>query len=114
MVHRDNIDEMIDNMRIVSENLKATSKEIRRNPWRLLYKPKPGELREQTIRDATVAFVSGAAELDQALAKLNGLARAHPEGIDRKDPKFQEIRKHVLESFKKFKKVEDALWREID
>ncbi len=113
LINRENIDEIIDNMTIVSANLKATSKEVRRHPWKLLHKPEPKEQREQNIYDAARAFLSGAEQLDQTLAKLSGLAKAHPEGIDPKDPKFQEIRKAVLKTFDKFKKAEDALWNEF-
>ncbi len=113
LLHRDDIDEMIDNMTLVSANLKAASKEIRRNPWRLLYQPDEKELHSQNIYEAARDFVNGAEQLDQAIAKMTGLAKAHPEGIPSDDPTLLKIRKHLEETFGKFSKVEQALWKEL-
>ena len=38
-VNKDRVDEIVDNMTQVSQDLKATSKEVRRNPWRLMHTP---------------------------------------------------------------------------
>jgi methyl-accepting chemotaxis protein len=113
LLHRGNVDEMIDNMALVSANLKATSKEIRRNPWRLLYKPDEKELHSQNIYEAARAFVNGAEQLDQAVAKMTGLAKAHPEGIPSDDPTLLKVRAHLEETFGKFSKAEQALWKEL-
>jgi len=112
-VNREQIDEMIDNMTMVSAELKATAKEVRRNPWRLLYRPDDKELRSKNIYDAARAFSSGAEQLDQAVMKLNALREAHPEGLSADDPELQKVRKQVEESFAHFSKVEQALWEEL-
>ena len=112
VVNYDNIDEMIDNMVLVSANLKATSTEIRRNPWRLFYKPDEKKVRSTNIYDAARAFDEGAQQLDIAVGKLKAIKQ-----LDPKDPatieEVQRLRKHLLETFKKFQKVEDALWKEV-
>ena len=112
-VNRENIDEIIDNMGQVAANLKSASKEIRRNPWRLLYRPKKGELRSQDIHDAARAFSNGAAQLDQALAKLKGLAATHPDGVPKDDPQLKKIAEQIKETFEKFTDAEKALWKEL-
>jgi ABC-type transporter Mla subunit MlaD len=112
-VNRENIDEIIDSMGHVAANLKSASKEIRRNPWRLLYRPKKGELHSQNISDAARAFSNGAAQLDQALAKLKGLAAAHPEGLPKNDPRLKKIAEQIKETFEKFTDAEKALWKEL-
>lgn len=112
-MHRDNIDELVDNMVAVSANLKAASKEIRRNPWRLLYKPDNEELNSANIRAAATAFSNGAEQLDQAINKLNGLAKSSPGGIPANDPTLIRVRKHLQETFDQFSKAEDALWKEV-
>ena len=112
VVNYDNIDEMIDNMVLVSANLKATSTEIRRNPWRLFYKPDEKKMRSTNIYDAARAFDEGAQQLDIAVGKLKAIKQ-----LDPKDPatieEVQRLRKHLLETFKNFQKVEDALWKEV-
>jgi ABC-type transporter Mla subunit MlaD len=113
MVHRDNIDSLIDNMAQVSSNLKAASQEIRRAPWRLLHRPEDRELKSQNIYDAARSFAEGATQLDQAVAKLQGLAADAPEGIRADDPMLQRVREQLQESFQKFNKAEQALWEEL-
>jgi len=112
-VNSSRIDETIDNLSQVSADLKATAKEVRRAPWRLLYQPKPGELHSQNIYDSARAFSSGAEQLDQALTKLTGLAKANPEGLRSDDPELQKVREQLEEAFTNFSKVEQALWKEL-
>lgn len=106
------IDEMVDNMVLVSANLKAASTEIRRNPWRLFYKPDEKKMRSTDLYDAARAFDEGANQLNIALTRLTAL-----RSMDSDDPATQKairrVRKQLLESFTKFKKVEDALWKEV-
>ena len=113
-VNRENIDEIIDNMVAVSADLKTVAKEIRRNPWRLLYRPKKGELHSQNIYDAARAFSSGAGQLDQILAKLRGLVRAYPKGPPAGDPQLKKIREQIKETFESFSEAEKALWEELE
>lgn len=113
LVNRENIDEMIDNMTLVSADLKATAREIRRNPWRLIHKPDDKQVRSQNIYDAFRAFSSGAEQLDQALMRLSALRKAHPQGLPIDDPQLQKIREHVEETFSRFSKAEQALWKEL-
>jgi phospholipid/cholesterol/gamma-HCH transport system substrate-binding protein len=114
LVNREKIDETIDNLTLVSANLKAASTEIRRNPWRLLYRPDNKELRSQNIYDAARAFSSGAQQLDQALTKLSGLAEAHPEGLPADDPQLQEVREQIKQAFGEFSEAERELWEELE
>jgi len=108
LLNRDNIDEMLDNLAQVSVNLKSVSKEVRRNPWRLLYEPTDKELDSQNIYDAARAFSDGAAQLDQAIAKLKGVdpATADPELV-------KKIREHLEATFARFSRAEEKLWKEM-
>jgi len=111
--NRDNIDKIIDNMGQVADNLKTASKEIRRSPWRLLHRPKKEEERSRNIHDAARAFSNGAAQLDQALAKLKGLSEANPRGIPANDPQLKKITDQIKGTFEKFTDAEKALWKEL-
>ena len=108
-MNRDNIDEMIDNMAAVSADLKAAAREIRRNPWRLLYRPKEGEVETQDLFDAARSFAVGAEQLDQALAKLKA---ADPETLG--PEQMKRIRVHLEQSFERFNRAEQTLWKEMN
>jgi ABC-type transporter Mla subunit MlaD len=105
------IDEAVDNLTQVSADLKATAKEVRRAPWRLLYTPKPGEVQSQNLFDAARNFSSGAEQLDQALTKLTALSRSATQPAD--DAELKAIREKLRDSFENFSKVEQTLWNEI-
>lgn len=106
------IDEMVDNMVAVSANLKAASTEIRRNPWRLFYKPDDKKMNSTNLYDAARAFDEGANQLNVAVTKLAALRGLDPEDPATKE-EIQRVRKQLLDSFTKFKKVEDTLWKEV-
>ncbi|MFP4104634.1 MAG: MlaD family protein [Phycisphaerae bacterium] len=112
-VNRQSIDETIDNMRQVSSNLKATAKEVRRNPWRLFHRPDDEEMHSTNIYDAARSFSEGAEQLDQALARLVVLRKSHPDGIPADDPTLTRIRKSLKETFSNFSRAEQALWKEL-
>lgn len=112
VLNRENLDEIIANMKSVSSNLNAAAKEIRRNPWRLLAKPSEKEERTQNIYDAARAFAEGAGQLDDAIVRLKALRQARPAGVKADDPELAKIRKHLQETFEKFRTAEDALWKE--
>jgi hypothetical protein len=106
------LDEMVDNMVLVSANLKAASTEIRRNPWRLFYKPDDKKMRSTNLYDATRAFNEGANQLNIAVTKLASLRGMDPEDPDTKK-EIKRVRRQLLDSFSNFKKVEDTLWKEV-
>jgi ABC-type transporter Mla subunit MlaD len=112
-LNRDNIDETLDNLAQVSVNLKSASKEVRRNPWRLLYQPDDKEYDTQNLLDAVRAFSDGAEQLDQAVAKLRALKK-----LDLKDPAAraagEKIHKQLEEAFTNFSKVEQALYKQLE
>ena len=112
IVNRGNIDAMLDDMAAVSANLSATSKEIRRNPWRLFYKPDDKKMNSINIYDAARSFDDGATRLQLAVTKLQSVMELAPD-----DPnavkEIKEVRANLMEAFKKFQKVEDALWKEL-
>jgi ABC-type transporter Mla subunit MlaD len=112
-VNRENIDEIVDNMGQVAANLKSASKDIRRNPWRLLYRPDKAEMHSLNVHDAARSFSNGAAQLDQALTKLKALAASHPEGLPANSPQLKKIAEQIQKTFEKFTDAEKALWKEL-
>lgn len=113
VLNRDSLDGMVSNLSSTAANLNAASKEIRRNPWRLLQQPGDKDVRTQNIYDAVRAFSDGARQLDEALTRLKALREAQPQGVKVDDPEVVKVRQHLEETFKKFREAEDALWKEL-
>jgi len=113
VLNRPRIDDALCNLDLMSQNLKAMSAEIRRNPWRLLQKPTSKETRDQNIYDSVRAFSEGAAQLDDAIARLAALRQARPEGVRGNDPRLLEINRHLQQAFARFKYVEQCLLQNV-
>ena len=111
--HQNNVDEVIDNLTVLSVDLKSLGKELRLSPWKLLNRPDKPELHAEEIANAARAFATGAAELDQAILKLARLTKDHPDGIPAGDPKLRDVRLHIEKTFKKFSDAEQRLWKEL-
>jgi len=111
-VNYDSFSEIVDNMVLVSANLQAAGAEIRRNPWRLLYRPDKAESDLVNLYDAARAFQEGAVQVDNAVNKLKrtkDMKSDDPEAVKR----VQRVREELLKSVEKFRKVEDILWKEV-
>ena len=91
----------------------AMAAEVRRAPWRLMYKPTEKETHQQDIYDAARAFSDGAAQMDQTAAKLAGLIKASPGGLDGQSPVVKQMLKELQDRFNQFNKFEQALWDEL-
>lgn len=106
------LDRMIDDMAMLAADLKATGKEVRRNPWMLLYQPDDGETKEAELFQSARAFENAATELRIVTARLEALKKLSP-GDDKTDEKIREVRAYMLRLFDEFRKVEDVFWKRL-
>ncbi len=103
------LDTIIASLKITSDNLKGASAEIRRSPWRLLYKPEPGEMANLNLFDATRAFADGASSVNDASLALRD-AMKNPNA----DPKeIQKLMDQLDQAFANFNLVEHKLWDSV-
>jgi ABC-type transporter Mla subunit MlaD len=103
------IDAMIASLKATGKNLEAATVEIRRSPWRLLYKPAPNEMANLNLYDAARQFSEGATELNDASVALRDAVKeghADPQTVDKLVHRLQR-------SFDNFQKVEDDLWNKV-
>src|SRR5262245_32485650 len=107
--NRSKIDNMIVSLKTASDNLKFATAEIRRSPWRLLYKPGPGEMANLNLYDSARQFAEGANAMADAAEALRDSLK-DPQA----DPKHVEALVQQLDqSFQKFTQVESVLWKEV-
>ncbi len=78
-----NVERIIANIRLMSDNLKLTAIEVRSQPWRLLHAPDTKELSTQAMYDATRAFAEASSDLRAASQSLNAVAASRSDaGLD--------------------------------
>ena len=107
--NRSKIDGMIGSLKTTGDNLKAASAEIRRSPWRLLYKPGKGEVANLNLYDSARQFAEGAGALHDASAALRDALKS-----GNTDPKhIERLVKRLENSFVHFQDVEEKLWTSV-
>lgn len=107
--NRSRLDEIIKSANLASQNLAAASSEIRRSPWRLLYKPSEGEVANQNLYDAARQFADASRKLQdssQALRDILNDPNASEEDV-------KQIIQRLDVDFGDYKKVESALWERV-
>ena len=104
--NRSKFDGMIASIKTTSDNLKEASIEIRHSPWRLLYKPTPGEAGNLNLYDSAREFAEGAGSLSDAAGALRDAL--HDPQADR--AQIQKLVQELDTSFNHFHQVENKLW----
>jgi ABC-type transporter Mla subunit MlaD len=119
---RPSIESIIADLSQVSDNLKATSRDVRRRPWLLLAKSDGQDVRSRNIESAALAFSDGAKQLDAALESLKTLspgtdgaasATTTTKPVAADDPQLLLIRQHLDDTFERFTAAEQSLWKEL-
>jgi ABC-type transporter Mla subunit MlaD len=107
--NRSRIDGMVVSAKAASDNLKAATAEIRRSPWRLLYKPARGEMANLNLYDAARQFAEGANDMSDAATALR-------DALATKDVDEKQLRglvERLDKSFVSFQQVEQTLWERV-
>jgi ABC-type transporter Mla subunit MlaD len=107
--NRGKIDSMIASLKTTGDNLKAASTEIRHSPWRLLYKPGPGEVANLNLYDTARQFADGAGGLSEAATALRD-ALKNPN-VEKDE--VQRLVDKLDKCFDHFSGVEEQLWKEV-
>ena len=104
--NRSKLDSIVASIKTSSDNIKVASVEIRHSPWRLLYKPSPGEAANLNLYDSAREFADGAGSLSDAASALKDAL--HDPQADR--AQIQRLVGELDLSFNRFQQVENKLW----
>ena len=113
LIEDERIDSIISNISEVSINLKLTTQQVRRAPWKLLYKPKQKEYKIQTLIDSASAFAAGAERLDNTAMRLNKLVTASDGKSQLDIDKIESMVSELETCFEQFQKAEKKFWDEL-
>lgn len=102
---------IIASMKTTSDNLKNTSAEVRRNPWRLLYTPKADEMNNVNLYDSARQFAEGANDLNDAAQALRDVLKTR--GGEAKKEEIDKLVDRLKTSADNFHNVEDKLWQKV-
>jgi hypothetical protein len=101
------IETIIANARLASDQLKLTSIEVRQAPWKIFAKPEGRkELENEVLYDSVRAYATAVADLRAAAVSLESMTGgdSKPNDLDRRT--IDEITKSIKESFERYQKAE--------
>ncbi len=107
--NRAKFDGIIASLKTAGDNVKYATAELRHSPWRLLYKPNPGEMNNLTLFDSAREFSEGANDMNDAVQALRDAVNSGslpPEELQKKIDALDR-------SFNKFNEVEQKLWKNV-
>ncbi len=108
------IDQLVSNITEVSVNLKLASREIRRAPWKLLYKPGKDEAQVQALIDSARDFSEGAEALYNMTLTLKAIARDAGETIAIDKEELNKIINELEAQFEKYPEIQQKLLDKIE
>lgn len=110
------------NFRLASDQLTATMLEVRRSPWRLLYRPDKRELEYELLYDAARSYAGAVSDLRSASETIQSLALAGGAGGTASgtgsapvltSERLAEARRTLDESFLKYQDAEAEFLRQL-
>ena len=108
------IDKIINDFTEVGTNLKLTSQEVRRAPWKLLYKPKEKEFKIQALVDSAGSFAAGAESLNTSALRLQAMIAEADDKQQIDKQKLESMISKLEASFSQFQKAERKFWEELE
>jgi len=112
--NRTRIAKTMQNFHETSDHLKALAKEVRRAPWRLFATPDKEEVESINLYDTARAFAATASDLDSVTDTLQAMMEAKAKGFEVPQEVFDEMLKHLRETYEQYGKAEDALLKEFE
>ena len=113
-LNEDRVNQVMMNLSETAAHLKSASKDLRRNPWRLFYRPSEEETKQLNIFDAAREFSEAASRLDDSARQLAALTESHDGGIPADDAQLAEIRQRLQQTFEDYVRAEETLWKQLD
>jgi len=107
---RPTLERAMASFQLTAAQLKLASIEIRRSPWRLLYKPTEQELESDNLYDAARSFAQAAEVLDATAESLRVTAGRQDIGQDEVRRMIQRLER----LFAEYDKAEKAFWDALD
>lgn len=98
---------------VAAGELKLTTIELRRSPWRLLYTPKPDELAHENLFAASRSFMLASSNMRSAAESFQSILQQFPESLER-DPELRaDVERWLADSLKRFQEAQERLFSVI-
>ncbi|UCD75779.1 MAG: hypothetical protein JSV91_02455 [Phycisphaerales bacterium] len=104
------IGDTLANLNLAGQQLKLTSVELRRSPWKLMYRPQPDELEHELLYEAARSFAVAAADLKAASASAQRILDKHGDRLAEDREAFQRLQGNLLDSLNRYEQAQQELF----
>lgn len=105
---------MMGNFRLASDQLKLVTVEVRRNPWRLLYRPETKELEAELLYDAARAYAEAVSDLRAASESLEAAAATPDPARTVADRQaLESLKAQIDEAFERYQEAERVFLQRV-
>ncbi len=103
-------DETFADIRLAAQQMKLTATELRRGPWKLLYRPSNDELENELLYDSVRSFAFAAADMKASATAIERVLNRHAANLGDSDPElFDMMANNLLDSMKKYEIAQQKL-----
>jgi ABC-type transporter Mla subunit MlaD len=95
--------------RLAAQQLKLATIEVRRSPWKLLYRPSTEELEHELLYESARTFAFAAGDLRAASEAFDRVLTQHGDRLAEDQEKFKALRDMLAESFDRYQKAQQRL-----
>ncbi len=103
----------LQDMLVASGEMKLATIEIRRSPWRILYKPSPGELSNENLFAAARDFTIAASEVRVAAQSFQSVMEQFPKSLEQDQELQSAVERFLAESLKRLENAQSRLFSVI-
>jgi ABC-type transporter Mla subunit MlaD len=110
--NRNHVDSILEDLTLTAANASNLTSEIKRRPWRLLFRPNESEIKAMDLYDAAWAYNLGATELNRSLRDFEShQLRVATGNSSAKD--LEAAKARVEQSILKQKQIEELFWEKL-
>lgn len=97
------------NASLASQQLKLATIEVRRSPWKLLYRPSPTELEHELLYDAARSFALASADLKAASASVKAILDEHGDVLGQDDALLERVQRNLTGPLENYERAQQRL-----
>lgn len=105
-----NLAESLANANLTSQQLKLAGIEIRRSPWKLLYRPDENELEHELLYEAARSFALAAADLKASSIAAERMLNQHGDRLQNQPELMERVTKNLINPLDRYEKAQAELF----
>ncbi len=103
------VKETLANATIASQQLKLAMIEVRRSPWRVLYRPSADEVEHEHLYNAARSFAIAAEDLKAAALSVQRVIESNQADVLRDSESFKRLQQSLMDSMAEYEKAQQRL-----